>query len=283
MNLKDCKNLESLPRTINRLRSLKTLYLSGCSKLKNIPENLGKVESLEVLDINGCKEPLQSTSWFLHFPIDLIRRNSNPVAWRFPSLSGLCCLKKLDISDCNLGEGAIPSDIGNLCSLEELYVSRNSFVSLPESVIHLSKLGKIVLEDCKRLQSLPQPPPNIVSIRVDGCTSLEMISNALKLCKSNHTYIHCMDCLKFKGLAFSMLNEYLEAVSNSRQRLSIVVPGSEIPEWFMYQNKGSSITLKRPPDSFNKNKVVDMLFAVFFMSISIQLGSELVVHIPQSV
>ncbi|KAK9200158.1 hypothetical protein WN944_015354 [Citrus x changshan-huyou] len=264
LNLKDCKNLESLPRTINGLRSLKTLHLSGCSKLKNVPENLGKVESLEVLDISGCKGLLQSTSWFLHFPITLIRRNSDPVAWRFPSLSGLCCLRKLDISDCNLGEGAIPSDIGNLCSLKELYLSRNNFVSLPASIIHLPKLRKMVLEDCKSLQSLPRPPPSILSIRVDGCTSLEMISCVLKSCKSNSTYIHCMDCLKFNGLAFSMLKEYLEAVSHSRQRLSIVVPGSEIPEWFMYQNKGSSITLNRPPDSFNKNKVAGYAICCVF-------------------
>ena len=48
LNLKDCKNLKSLPSTINGLRLLRTLYLSGCSKLKNVPETLGKVESLEV-------------------------------------------------------------------------------------------------------------------------------------------------------------------------------------------------------------------------------------------
>ncbi|GAY64450.1 hypothetical protein CUMW_233710 [Citrus unshiu] len=47
LNLKDCKNLKSLPSTINGLRLLRTLYLSGCSKLKNVPETLGKVESLE--------------------------------------------------------------------------------------------------------------------------------------------------------------------------------------------------------------------------------------------
>ena len=48
LNLKDCKNLEILPSTINGLRSLRKLYLSGCSKIKNVTENLGKVESLEV-------------------------------------------------------------------------------------------------------------------------------------------------------------------------------------------------------------------------------------------
>ncbi|KDO39756.1 hypothetical protein CISIN_1g0159832mg, partial [Citrus sinensis] len=47
LNLKDRKNLKSLPSTINGLRCLRMLHLSGCSKLKNAPETLGKVESLE--------------------------------------------------------------------------------------------------------------------------------------------------------------------------------------------------------------------------------------------
>ena len=48
----------------------------------------------------------------------------------------------------------------------------------------------------------------------------------------------------------------LQAVSAPDSKLSIVVPGSEIPKWFMYQNEGSSITVTRPSYLHNVNKVV---------------------------
>ncbi|KAK9205227.1 hypothetical protein WN943_015494 [Citrus x changshan-huyou] len=44
-------------------------------------------------------------------------------------------------------------------------------------------------------------------------------------------------------------------MSDPSHRLHIVVPGSEIPKWFMYQNEGSSITITRPSYLYNTNKV----------------------------
>ncbi|KDO45460.1 hypothetical protein CISIN_1g001889mg [Citrus sinensis] len=278
LNLSDCKDLVRLPSRINGLKSLKTLCLSGCSELENVPENMEKIESLEELDISGtairqppssiflmknlkelsfrgCKGPPSSTSCSWRFPFNLM----------LPSLSGLCSLTKLDLSDCNIQEGAIPRDIGNLSSLEELYLSKNSFVSLPATISLLFKLEELELEDCKRLQSLPQLPPNIVSVSVNDCASLGKLSDTLKLCKWEHIFIDCIDCLKLlcnDDLACSMLKEYLEAVSKSR--FSIVVPGSKIPEWFMYQNDGCSITLIRPSKSNKKNKVVGYVFCCVF-------------------
>ena len=45
-------------------------------------------------------------------------------------------------------------------------------------------------------------------------------------------------------------------MSDPDDKLSIVVPGSEIPKWFTYQNEGSSITVTRPSYLYNMNKVV---------------------------
>ncbi|KAH9681221.1 ADP-ribosyl cyclase/cyclic ADP-ribose hydrolase [Citrus sinensis] len=290
LNLNNCKNLVRLPNNINGLKSLKTLNLSGCFKLENMPETVGQVESLEELDISGtairrppssiflmknlralsfsgCSGPPSSTLWHLHVPFNLMGKSSYPVALMLYSLSGLCSLIKLDISDCNLGEGAIPSDIGNLCSLKELYLSRNNFVTLPASISGLLNLKELELEDCKRLQSLPQIPPNLWLVRANGCSSLVTLSGALNLRKSEYTVIDCIDSLKLlgkNGLAISILREYLEAVSNPSHKLSIVVPGSEIPKWFMYQNEGSSITVTRPSYFYNMNKVVGYAICCVF-------------------
>ncbi|KAH9714411.1 ADP-ribosyl cyclase/cyclic ADP-ribose hydrolase [Citrus sinensis] len=282
LNLNDCKNLVRLPNSINGLKSLKTLNLSGCCKLENVPDTLGQVESLEELDISGtatrrppssiflmknlktlsfsgCNGPPSTASCHLNLPFNLMRKSSCPVALMLPSLSGLCSLSKLDLGDCGLREGAILSDICNLHSLKELYLSGNNFVTLPASISGLFNLKYLELEDCKRLQSLPQLPPNVIKVSVNGCASLLTLLGALKLRKSSWTTIYCIDSLKLlekNDLAISMLREHLEAVSDSDRNLSIVVPGSEIPKWFMYQNEGSSITVTRPSYLYNVNKVV---------------------------
>ncbi|GAY68524.1 hypothetical protein CUMW_264820 [Citrus unshiu] len=130
-------------------------------------------------------------------------------------------------------------------------------VRLPASINCLFNLENLELEDCKRLQSQPQLPPNVTEVRVNGCASLVTLLGALKLRKSSRTIIDCVDSLKLlgkNGLAISMLREYLEAVSDPDDKLSIVVPGSEIPKWFTYQNEGSSITVTRPSYLYNMNK-----------------------------
>ncbi|KAH9725730.1 ADP-ribosyl cyclase/cyclic ADP-ribose hydrolase [Citrus sinensis] len=237
LNLENCTNLVGLPSSMDGLTSLRTLNLFGCFKSKNVLESFDRVESLEGLDSSGTalrnpvssifsvqnyqalsflgsKLPQSSSSLYFPFPINSMKmRSSHTVALRLTSLLGLCTLTKLDISDCNLGEGAIPRDIGSICSLKELYLSKNRFTSLPASINRLSKLWIIELEECKRLQSLPQLPSNIEQVRVNGCASLGTLSHALKLCKSIYTVISCMDCTKLlnnNGSAFSVLKENLE-------------------------------------------------------------------------
>ncbi|GAY66167.1 hypothetical protein CUMW_246630 [Citrus unshiu] len=71
------------------------------------------------------------------------------------------------------------------------------------------------------LQNLPRLPASIRWISLDGCVSLETISD---------------DPIRY---------------------FSIVVPGSEIPEWFEYQNnEGSSITISTPPKTYKNSKLV---------------------------
>ncbi|KAH9781822.1 ADP-ribosyl cyclase/cyclic ADP-ribose hydrolase [Citrus sinensis] len=294
LNLNDCRSLVRLPSSINGLKSLKTLNLSGCFKLENVPETVGQIESLEQLDISGtairqppssiflmknlkelsfsgCKGSPSSTSWFLGFPMNLMRRSSDPVALSLPSsLSSLCSLTKLDISYCDLGEGAIPSSIGDLCSLKQLYLRGNNFFTLPASIYRLSSLLYILLEDCKMLQNLPRLPASIHGISLDGCVSLETLSDVLNLNEHRlpHLGLHCVDCSKLAGnydLALSLLKEYIKNSERCKRWLSIVVPGSEIPEWFEYQNnEGSSIIISTPPKTYKNSKLVGYAMCCVF-------------------
>ncbi|KDO40202.1 hypothetical protein CISIN_1g045458mg [Citrus sinensis] len=262
LNLNDCKNLVRIPDSINGLKSLQSLNLSGCFKLENVPETLGQVESLEELHISGtairqppsgifhmknlkalyfrgCKGSPSSTSWSRHFPFNLIKRSLDPVAFSFPpSLSGLYSLTKLDLSDCDLGEGFIPNDIGNLRSLKVLCLSNNSFVSLPASISRLSKLECLNLNGCKKLQSLPPLPARMRIASVNGCASLETLSDPLELNKLKDFEIQCMDCVKLQGnndLALSLLKEHMEQYEVSLS-LSLtcanIMPKLKIMQWY---------------------------------------------------
>ena len=216
LNIRDCKSLTCLPSTIFNLKLLKEMNISRCSKLEGLPEILGNVESVEELDVSGvaikevpssigllkilkvlsfhgCKglSSFKSTSWY---DLPFYSRPKSLIPVGLSSLSGLCSLTKLNLSDCNLR--AIPDDIGCLFSLEKIDLSGNSFVCLPDSISRLFKLRIMVLDNCARLQSLPNLPLSILFILGHGCASLETVPNLLKpnsLCEAE---FYLSDCSK---------------------------------------------------------------------------------------
>ena len=195
LDLRDCKNLSSLPIAICSLMSLKTLNLSGCSKLDELPENLGEIEGLEVLDLSGtaitslpssvvhlknlkvlslsgCVGPSsKSFNELTRFPLMQPRRSPNPMGMLERSLIGLCSLTELDLSYCNVQ--TIPNVLGCLSSLVSLNLMGNNFVCLLESIIQLSNLRWLNMGGCTHLRMLPKLPLNIEYIDETKCTSLE--------------------------------------------------------------------------------------------------------------
>ena len=54
-------------------------------------------------------------------------------------------------------------------------------------------------------------------------------------------------------------------LQSPQREYSIVVPGSEIPEWFEYQNnEGSSITISTPPKTYKNSKLVGYVVCCVF-------------------
>ncbi|KAB5516525.1 hypothetical protein DKX38_027173 [Salix brachista] len=167
-----------------------------------------------------------------------------------PSLSGLFSLEVLSLRDCNLREGALPEHIGCLSSLMSLDLSRNDFVSLPRSINKLSGLQMLVLEDCRMLESLPEVPSKVQTVNLNGCISLKEIPDPIKLSSSKRSEFLCLNCWELythndqDNMGFTMLERYLQGLSNPRPGFGVVVPGNEIPGWFNYQKKGSSINVQ---------------------------------------
>ena len=177
LHLCNCKSLVHLPNTIFNLKSVILVDLHGCSKLDRLPENLGNAESLMTLhlsetairkvpssigllknlhslDLGGFKGLSSNKLWYEPLLFYSMPTSPHPMDLLFSSLSGASSLTRLSLNDCNLK--AISNDIGSLFSLKSLDLSGNDFVCLPESIIRLSKLEWMYLNNCTSLQSLPK-------------------------------------------------------------------------------------------------------------------------------
>ncbi|PRQ22095.1 putative leucine-rich repeat domain, L domain-containing protein [Rosa chinensis] len=292
LNLKNCKKLVRLPSSVGGLKSLKDLNLSGCSKLDKLPDELGHVACLEKLDLSGsgirevpssisllknlkdfsvagCK-PQSPKSWNMMFNLfQLLRKSSHiRVGLSLPCLSGLHSLTKLDLSDCNLSEEAMPSDFGCLSSLRQLNLSRNQFVRLPGSIGQLPRLDYLRLERCHKLRTI-QELPSHVWVNASNCISLETLANQIGQRNSvvEGNFVNCFKMVEnesSKSVAVSLLTRSIESkvfcCSNQSQ---FVIPGNEIPEWYNHQSVGSSITVELHPGWFS-NKFMGFSFCVVF-------------------
>jgi Leucine-rich repeat (LRR) protein len=204
LDLRDCKSLERLADEI-RSESLEQLVLSGCSRLNKLPDFVGNMTSLWYFHLDGTaiKElslsfksllsliylNISNCSRLEKIPKDLISgmerlknlsvagSSSDVISILMPnSFSSLSSLRKLDFSNCNLSDGAIPNDFCYLSSLEHLNLSRNKFTRIPD-IWQLSKLEYLNLSHCCNL--LDVAIPNDLS----GISSLK----CLNLSRNNFT------------------------------------------------------------------------------------------------
>ncbi|KAK0592012.1 hypothetical protein LWI29_011871 [Acer saccharum] len=287
LNLKNCENLESFPSNIvDGLEALKILNLQGCSKLEKLPENLGELENLEELDAGRTAITQVPPSIVRLTNLKMLsfrghrvkhnrrgtlvaaiaefsslvwpRRNRNLMELPLPSLAGLFNLTKLDLSDCNLTDGALPNDLGSLCSLTVLNLSNNYFVSLPESINQLSKLKKLCVQNCQNLKSLPELPSKLSFVLAEDCPLLEDLSSMLRGGTSPNLSLHLYNCFKLlenhgqqNNLAVMLLKQYLQQPVNCTSLFDIPLPGSEIPEWFSCRSDGDEVAIGLPDNWLN--------------------------------
>ncbi|KHG05771.1 TMV resistance N [Gossypium arboreum] len=291
--LSSCSNLVRFPEIVGKMEHLKTLDFSSCYKIEYLQVNLQQVEFLEELDLsetsitvppsfilqlknikclsfNGCKGPSNKLLPNLTSLFKVTQgRRTNPMARMLPLLSGLSSLGKLKLRDCNLCEGDIPRDISGLSSLSLLDLSGNNFTSIPASLSRLSKLYSIRLSNCKMLKSLPELLTSIGTVWIDGCSLLEVVASPSKVCNLvDSGFIQAVNCFKLAENinALTLLKQHLKAFANSRKEFDIIMPGSEIPEWFSQQKSDSSIQIPRPIDLRKDNQWIGVVCCCIFVN-----------------
>ncbi|KAJ0763411.1 putative TIR domain, P-loop containing nucleoside triphosphate hydrolase [Helianthus annuus] len=150
-----------LPSVGRFCTNLVSLDLSGCHKLKRIEGNFHLLKSLKHLNLSGYRVGLQSF------------HQDGSVSLKLPQFPRF--LRKLDLRDCNLGDGDIPSDICELLNLQLLYLSENNFSRLPFGISRLPCLKYLDLTCCKSLVELSDLPSSIAILKAEGCDSLEIV------------------------------------------------------------------------------------------------------------
>ncbi|XP_021806788.1 uncharacterized protein LOC110750727 [Prunus avium] len=212
VNLEHCRMLKDLPLNLYRSKSIETLLLNGCSRFENLAEGLGDMVSLRTLEADDTavtKVPssivklknlrslslcgLERLTGFL--PYSYLRSSglrglegSQPTGFLPSLLDGLNSLRKLALADCSLTDDELPEDLGSLSSLEHLDCGQNSFCRLP-SLIGLSKLEYLCLNDCRKLRAIPELPTNLKVLRVLGCTALETMPDFSKMSSIRELYL----------------------------------------------------------------------------------------------
>ncbi|KAJ9707491.1 hypothetical protein PVL29_002496 [Vitis rotundifolia] len=261
--LEGCISLSKVHPSLVVLNKLNFLSLRNCKMLRSLPSDIYKLKSLKTLDLSGCSN-CENLKWLKELYADegslsascLLPRNSiNSICFMFPPLPDLCFLTKLNLSECNISDGANLSNLGFLSSLKSLNLSGNNFVTLPASISQLSQLKWLGLENCKQLEALWELPSSIEEINAYNCTSLTTLSSGFKL-KGDPL---------LRPLELGSPESETDIPELLKASFSLFVPGRRIPDWIRYWNWGSEIEFELPPNWFNSNFLA-FAFAVVYSS-----------------
>ncbi|KAH9783789.1 ADP-ribosyl cyclase/cyclic ADP-ribose hydrolase [Citrus sinensis] len=186
------------------------------------------------------------------FKLKFINLYNSRYLTRLPEFSEIPNLERINLSGSELER--LPATIKQFSQLRYLYLRNcNMLQSLPELPLLLSHLDA---SNCKRLQSLPE---------ISSCLEELDISILEKLSKTTFPIKHgcslmqfefqnCWELKENKILEDSELRIQHMAIASLRlfyekEQLycpSILLPGSEIPKWFAFQNIGPLIALQLP-------------------------------------
>ncbi|KAJ9539479.1 LOW QUALITY PROTEIN: hypothetical protein OSB04_032212 [Centaurea solstitialis] len=269
MNLKGCTGLKNLGRSTMEMDALEALLLSGCSNLQHIPKfgknmqrldhlQLGEVSALTKLDASGTlidelPSSINGLKRLRLLRVNRCRLLPKTGSFLYSNLQGTMSsgLREIDLSYCNLS--VVPDGIGLLYGLTNLDLSGNDFVSLPASLVLLSNLRMLCLNNCKSLRTLPK----LSLVDVDTLHGLQLLKTrfnyyisgeGVEVSKVHGTSnnssptISCLNCPKLaenengSHLAERVLNSYLQLRTNNWKTpeaiFEIVGGGREIPSGF---------------------------------------------------
>ncbi|XP_040377325.1 putative disease resistance protein RGA4 [Oryza brachyantha] len=184
-------SLIGLPESIDNLRCLQQLDMSGCCAFQKLPDKFGSLSKLSFINLSCCSK---------------LRK--------LPDCLNLESLEHLNLSNCHELEN-LPEDIGNLYKLEVLDMSDCYKIQvLPETFCQLKHLKDLNLSDCHGLKELPEYFGHLSEIRslnLTSCSKLRKLPQSLcKLHKLKH--LDLSYCIRLEDLPSTFGNLQLQVL-----------------------------------------------------------------------
>ncbi|XP_057446629.1 disease resistance protein RPP2B-like isoform X2 [Lotus japonicus] len=218
LNFLLCSNLKTLPSRL-KLKSLRTLLLTGCSKVRKFPEIVEKMEHLHEILLQGTA-------------IEELPK----------SIEYLIGLKVLLLDSCQ--------------KLEHL----------PSSIQNLQYLTELCLTGCSKLQELPKLPLNTRYIDTSNCRSLERfptLSSPSNLSAEEFPRFSRMMFINCRKLINKQVQDHMTSLFyNEESTDEVMLPGSNVPDWFQHQSTNGSISLDIASKLYGKH--VELFFCAVF-------------------
>ncbi|KAG5402070.1 hypothetical protein IGI04_016677 [Brassica rapa subsp. trilocularis] len=216
LNLSDCSSLVELPFSIGNATNLKELDLGGCTSLVELPSSIGNLHKLSSFTLKGCSK------------IENPFRLNGTAIQKLPSWIMLWS---------HLYHLAMPYSESLMTSphafdlITELHVCDQRIRELAPWIKEMSRLRKLVMSGCTKLVSLPQLP-DALRYYAENCEALERLDSSSSL---QHVGGNFGNCCKLNQEARELI---------IRTCRFAVLPGEQIPMYFLWQATGSSLLMK---------------------------------------
>ncbi|KAG5219222.1 disease resistance protein [Salix suchowensis] len=150
-----------------------------------------------------------------------------------------------------------------MISLVTLFLCGTRIKELPLSIKDMICL-KILVLDRTPIKTLPELPPSLMHLRAPDCESLETIMILSNTIGSVWEYFNFKNCFKLdqKPLIAAMHLKIQSGETIKHHSIKMVLPGSEIPEWFGDKGIGSSLTIQLPS---NCHQLKGIAFCLIFL------------------
>ncbi|KAL3745258.1 hypothetical protein ACJRO7_014379 [Eucalyptus globulus] len=185
-------SIAELPISIGELMQLEFLSLSHCQNFLKLPESIGYLTKLQMLDLSGTKIIELPNSIKNLKQLKVMRMASCPIQ-RLPAGIGMLeSMEELDVRNCQQLAGELPTAIGELLSLSILDISQTSVCAVPTTINYLTRLQKLNLSFCDKVQELPELPLSLNCLRVKWASlqlvpDLSYLTNLVVLELSNNS------------------------------------------------------------------------------------------------